>query len=293
MARPAQYVGRLVVEADDRRPPRGRLRSRSAVTGDAGGAQGSREAEEQAVLGAGAARAVIAVSITSSGPLARTRSASSRYLTATPERGGRRSRCRARGAERVEGAGPVERLGDARWLEQVVAVGPQPLGERGRPARRGPWRPRARTAADDRQLALEARVVDPVVEAAALEGVVELAGAVRGEDDDRRRGRRAPCRARGWSPARSRAPRAGTPRTRRRPGRPRRRAARRAPPAGPAAPAGRAGSARRTGPCSTSRTSCAAPSAPPRPPAGAGSGAGSPSRTGPGWRRCPRSTAAG
>ena len=57
------------------------------------------------------------------------------------------------------------------------------LGQRRR------WRPgtRRRTIADR---PLERRVVDPVVEAAALERVVQVAGAVGGEHDDRReRGR--------------------------------------------------------------------------------------------------------
>ncbi len=43
--------------------------------------------------------------------------------------------------------------------------------------------------ADDVDLALEARVLDPVVQAAPLERVVHLAGAVRGQDDERRRRR--------------------------------------------------------------------------------------------------------
>ena len=42
----------------------------------------------------------------------------------------------------------------------------------------------------DGDLALEVGVLDPVVEAAALEGVVHVAGAVRGDDHDRRRRRR-------------------------------------------------------------------------------------------------------
>ena len=43
-------------------------------------------------------------------------------------------------------------------------------------------------AAHDLHLALGARVVDPVVQAAPLDRVVEIAGPVRGEDDDRRVG---------------------------------------------------------------------------------------------------------
>ena len=51
---------------------------------------------------------------------------------------------------------------------------------------------------DDGDLALEVGVLDPVVEAAALEGVVHVAGAVRGEDHDRRHVGPERCRARGW-----------------------------------------------------------------------------------------------
>ena len=48
----------------------------------------------------------------------------------------------------------------------------------------------------DRDLALEVGVLDPVVQAAALERVVHVAGAVRREHDDRRTRRRGTCRAR-------------------------------------------------------------------------------------------------
>ena len=41
---------------------------------------------------------------------------------------------------------------------------------------------------DDRQLLLEARVIDPLIQAAALERIVHLARPVRGEDDERRVG---------------------------------------------------------------------------------------------------------
>ena len=44
--------------------------------------------------------------------------------------------------------------------------------------------------AQDLQLALGARVIDPVVEAAPLQRVMDLARAVGGDDDDRRLGRR-------------------------------------------------------------------------------------------------------
>ena len=43
-------------------------------------------------------------------------------------------------------------------------------------------------APDDRQLALGVRIVDPVIEAASLDRVVDLARAIGGDDDDRRLG---------------------------------------------------------------------------------------------------------
>src|SRR5579863_4940457 len=44
----------------------------------------------------------------------------------------------------------------------------------------------ATTSRDRCAFALGGRIVDPVVKAAALQRVVDLAGAVRGDDDDRR-----------------------------------------------------------------------------------------------------------
>ena len=103
------------------------------------------------------------------------------------ERRGGRGQVELGGAEVGQGARPVEGLRDARRLEQVVA-GAQLLDEPDdlageRLAHLG--RPRA----DDLDLALEARVVDPVVEAAPLERVVQLAGAVGGQHHERRLGR--------------------------------------------------------------------------------------------------------
>ena len=46
-----------------------------------------------------------------------------------------------------------------------------------------------RLAPQDLQLARRARVIDPVIKAAPLQRVVDFARAVRGDDDDRRRGR--------------------------------------------------------------------------------------------------------
>ena len=85
--------------------------------------------------------------------------------------------------ERQQRLGPVDRLRDAGRLEQVLLaeradglgdVAGQRLDASGT---RGP---------DDGDLALELGVLDPVVEAAPLQRVVHLAGAVAGDDDDRR-----------------------------------------------------------------------------------------------------------
>src|SRR5205809_5487064 len=86
------------------------------------------------------------------------------------------------GAEDRETPRPVDRLGDARRLGQVER--PQArhgLGDRARERLRDLRRPQP----DDRDLTLERRKVDPVVEAAPLQRVVELAGAVRRDDDER------------------------------------------------------------------------------------------------------------
>ena len=205
------------------------------------------------------------------------------------ERAGGRLEVELGGAEVVQGPRPVEGLGDARRLEQVARRAA--AARRRRPA--GPA-PRTTSGARERticDLALEAGVVDPVVEAAPLERVVQLAGAVGGEDDDRRR--------RGLDRAEL-----GDAHL---PGREHLEQERLELVVGPVdlvdqqhapgsagarpAPAARAGTARRTGSSRPPRGRLPPP--PPRARAGAGSGAGSPSRRAPGWRRCPRSTAAG
>ena len=115
----------------------------------------------------------------------RTRSASSRYFTSAPSVADADGEVDLGGAEVVQRARPVEGLGDARAAS---------AGRRGRAAAGRPtttWRRSVRgdlrgPRADDLDLALEARVVDPVVEAAPLQRVVQLAGAVGGEHDDRR-----------------------------------------------------------------------------------------------------------
>ena len=84
--------------------------------------------------------------------------------------------CSARAQSRVS-ATPgrlLQVVAVAQLLDQLDDLAAQRLGHLRRPG------------AQDRHLALEAGVVDPVVEAAPLQRVVQLAGAVRGEHDDRR-----------------------------------------------------------------------------------------------------------
>src|SRR3954470_14598475 len=90
-------------------------------------------------------------------------------------------------AEHCDRTGPADRLRDTRLLDQVELAdapsgGTDPRGE-GR-------RDLGSTRADDVDLAVELRIVDPVVEAATAQRVVQLSRAVRGQHHDRRR-----CRA--------------------------------------------------------------------------------------------------
>src|SRR3954452_23264811 len=90
-------------------------------------------------------------------------------------------------AEHCDRTGPADRLRDTRLLDQVELAdapsgGTDPRGE-GR-------RDLGRTRADDVDLAVELRIVDPVVEAATAQRVVQLACAVGRQHDDWRR-----CRA--------------------------------------------------------------------------------------------------
>ena len=91
-------------------------------------------------------------------------------------------RRQARSPEGHQRSGPVERLGHAGQLGQVDLT--QPLDERDHRARE--LRVHAREPRlDDGVLLVRRGVVDPVVQAAPLERVVDLARAVRGQDDPR------------------------------------------------------------------------------------------------------------
>src|SRR5215207_4409172 len=84
--------------------------------------------------------------------------------------------------EREQGLCPCDRLAHAGQLVELLAAQPghraaDPLGDLVRHA----WQARA----DYLRLALRARVVDPVVEAASLERIVQLARAVRGHNHER------------------------------------------------------------------------------------------------------------
>ena len=118
---------RLVVEADRRdRLEVGAL----AVGGDGhpGGAQGAGEAEQH-LVGAWPCTGPGRGGSSGQDPVegGRTRSASSRYFTATPSVAAAVSRSRSRGAELVQRPGPVEGLGDPGRLETLrrcAAAGP-------------------------------------------------------------------------------------------------------------------------------------------------------------------------
>src|SRR6478736_4455261 len=192
VARPAQYVGtaswRPTTATASRYPA-----SRSAVTGRPAArrarAKPRRRASGPFLGSAGAVRVVVTVIASRPEHLVEAGADAVGVLAVLDghaQRCGRQLDVEVGGAEGVEGAGPVERLGDTRWLDQVVAL-PQPLDEADHLLGEGGGDV-GRTAADDGQLALQARMVDPVVEAAALEGVMELPRPVRGEDHDRRVG---------------------------------------------------------------------------------------------------------
>ena len=227
-------------------------------------------------------------------PWARTRSWSSRYLRTVPS------------VAATEASSSSSRPSVASaWAQSMVSATPGGL-----------YRPRSRTAwvaaatwrasaspdlrrpqPHDGDLAVEVGVLDPVVEAAALQGVVDVAGAVRRDDHDR--GHLGPERPElgdrdrvvGEDLEQERLELVVGPvdlvdeQHRRRPV--------------AASWAMASSSGRRTRNRSEySSSSMASASAPrsdrrPRPPAGAAAGGSSPTRRRPGRRRCPRSTAAG
>src|SRR5579859_169127 len=89
----------------------------------------------------------------------------------------------ALGAQRRQRAGPVERLRHSRQLVEVHLA--EPADEQrhlaGEPGGR-----LGDAGLDDGDLLFEVGVVDPVVEAAPLQRVMDLAGAVGGDDDEGR-----------------------------------------------------------------------------------------------------------
>src|SRR5262249_21637778 len=97
-----------------------------------------------------------------------------------PERDVDRVALEARRTQERERSGPFDRLGDARALHEVEH--PDPL-DRSRDATRKLGRNTGRPHGEDLDLAVDRGIVDPVVEAAPFEGVVQLTGAVRGEHD--------------------------------------------------------------------------------------------------------------
>src|SRR4051794_26552064 len=87
-----------------------------------------------------------------------------------------------RAAERDQRLGPRDRLPHPRQLVELRATQPRDRVADARDDRLGDAR---HARANDVRLAIAGGVVDPVVEAAALQGVVQLACAVRGQDDQR------------------------------------------------------------------------------------------------------------
>jgi len=146
-------------------------------------------------------------------PSARTRSRSSRTLSATPSVASRSSVSRASSARAQAIVSPTPAACRARRRaaarRRAHALGHR-LGHAGQPR------------ADDLGLALGGRVIDPVVEAAALERVMQLARAVRRQHDERAAPRDDRAELGGSTPRSRRGTRAGRPRRRRRRGRPRR-----------------------------------------------------------------------
>ena len=188
------------------------------------------------------------------------------------------------GAQQEQRARPVDRLGDRGRLLQVQAA--HHLHDLDQLARHLLVQ-LGRVQAHDLQLALHVGVVEPQVEAAALERLGQLARVVRGQQHQRAACGPPPRPARGSRPGSRTGPRAASPRTPGRSCRSRRSAAPPAPPRRWRASSGRG--SRNSSPKMSSRTSRQPASSPP--PGCAGAACGSSTRTAPWPRPGPRSTA--
>ena len=109
---------------------------------------------------------------------------SSWYFSSTPSVSCTVAGSSADRVQRDQRVRPVDRLGDARRLEQVERA--HALHELDH-LHVEPLRRARRLQPHDLELALDAREIDPVVQAAPLQRVVDLARAVAGDDRDRRR----------------------------------------------------------------------------------------------------------
>ena len=108
---------------------------------------------------------------------------SSWYLSSTPSVSDTVAGSSATTSSSDKAAGPIERLGDAGRFEQILLA--QRLHETHHLL--GKFFADARQfGAHDGELALGARIADPVIETAPLERVMHFAGAVRGDDHDGR-----------------------------------------------------------------------------------------------------------
>src|SRR5699024_4214682 len=105
-------------------------------------------------------------------------------LTQRPDRGRGRGDVELPGTEVVQGPSPVECFRYAGGLNEVAFAAQVRDGVRELFGQFGGHLGQA--AADDGDLAFESGMIDPVVEAAALERAVQLPGAVGGHDDDGR-----------------------------------------------------------------------------------------------------------
>jgi hypothetical protein len=108
---------------------------------------------------------------------------SSWYFSSAPSVSDQRGIERDR-VELHQSGGPVDGLGDAGRLEQIRL---RSACTKRRPAATA-WREPGAARLEDGELAVGVGIIDPVIEAAPLQRVMDLAGAVGGDDDDRRLG---------------------------------------------------------------------------------------------------------